>query len=304
MSTVVCPQCSNINPFGAPACLRCGYALGVPTTPPQAPLTYQQPPNARQREGPSEGRKLLTSLGCCGVLALAAIVVIGVIGVATTSKRPTADPGLVTFATGLGEQLGWQNAPVDQTSGLPSSEEAIGFVAVAAPKGQVEFRRWPDVPARKAAQAPDDPTVAGCGDVTVAFRYEDKESAGAEALTTTNLLQLLNGGTCEVATQTSTTRAPRATMVEDGPPPYDLAMDSCAKDRFGFVTAKGTVRNNTDRQRSYFIEVKIVNGEGVRIGYGNGFATGVNSGETATWSVLGTIDFDGAVTCKYSAEEI
>jgi len=211
---------------------------------------------------------------------------------------------LVTFASGLADLFVWDTSPVDQTPGIPAEGAAIGYVTVTAPKGSVEFRRWSDVSARKGAQPGNDTTIAGCADVTVTFRYEDKEAAAAEAMTATNLLQVLNGGDCETISATSTTRSRPDVSTPDRQPPFDLAMDSCSTDRFGFVTATGTVRNNSDGQQSYYVEVKIVSSDEVRIGYGNGFAWSVDPGQTATWSVIGTADATGAVTCKYSADEL
>lgn len=236
---------------------------------------------------------------------LAVVAVFVIAGIASFSKpsRPTSDERLVTFATGLGDQFAWDATAVDQTGSLSNDDKSIGWVTVAASQGSVELRRWTDVATRKAHQPSGDTTVAGCADVTVAFRYENTESAAADALTTTNFLQILNGGDCEHVAETTTTRPPTQTGA-DRPAPFDLAMNSCATGSFGLVKANGTVRNNDIVSTSYFIEIKIENDAGVRVGYGNGFATAVDPGQTASWSVVGTVDFAGAVTCKYSADPI
>jgi hypothetical protein len=159
---------------------------------------------------------------------------------------------------------------------------------------------------RKNAQTSERRPVAGCRDVLAAFDYPDANVAQAHAETALNMMTFLAAGNCD-SKERATARS--STTTSEGAPSeprrsYQLTMDSCTRDQFGFVEARGRIQNETSRSRSYYVEVEFLAESGVRIDFGNDLVPDVAPGQTAVWRAYGVVDYSGRFTCRYSAQSL
>jgi hypothetical protein len=87
------------------------------------------------------------------------------------------------------------------------------------------------------------------------------------------------------------------------PADYELVAEACELDEFGFVTYTGTIENTSNETRGFAINAEFRDSDTDRV-VDSGLAdlvTDLPAGDTADWSITGSVDEGIDVTCTVSS---
>lgn len=80
---------------------------------------------------------------------------------------------------------------------------------------------------------------------------------------------------------------------------YEVAIEDCSVDSFGDVQASGTLRNTSDRRRSFFVEIRFLERDGDLITTSTDITDSLEPGQRGNWTV---ISFEAPRGDRFSCE--
>ena len=83
------------------------------------------------------------------------------------------------------------------------------------------------------------------------------------------------------------------------PADYEIELEDCSVDSFDDVQASGTLRNTSDRSRSFSIEIRFVDDNGDLITTSSTSTGSLDPGQRGDWSV---ITFNEPTTNRFTCE--
>lgn len=83
---------------------------------------------------------------------------------------------------------------------------------------------------------------------------------------------------------------------------YEIVIDTCTVDDFGFVEATGTITNKDTDRHAYSVDVAFTNpsNTSLKLGESTDITSGLNSGQSEAWSVTTSAGEATEVECKVS----
>ena len=84
---------------------------------------------------------------------------------------------------------------------------------------------------------------------------------------------------------------------------YEIVIDTCTVDDFGFVEATGTITNKASARHAYSVNVDFTDpsNANLKLGGSTDITSGLNQGQSEAWSITSTATGEpGEVECKVS----